>query len=787
MDRTSGPVANIQHLETRENLGKKIQLKSKSTNAMDTEINKQEINPQEKKKQINSEDKKKCKSTKGKANSEAKIEENKTLIRQYVTQLTKGCGRRACKNKDCLSNPGMVKINRKKAVIKAVKLAQKKGKSSLCLPMEMPPAGQVKGMFDTAKTSGDWTEISWLVEKVFSNANLISQSFFEKDSHGNHADLSKDSALVDFKEMDEVYQLISSTEELSRILNNAISTLIKKTHFVESSTSSDTSPSHKTLIKLRAFIILLDNYHHWKNINHQKCFIEFLSVTVGKFPKNCLDVLEKWLAVLWDQERLQAMLSLTQQFITLRWFGRSSENKVNPESSVIHGTKLLGIIHGANTEQKKIYEGKTTIGYKEFYNETVNEQLNIEAEYDRWKSNKFSFANHPYILHPASKAEILQFDARGQMQEQLETAIFDALVNDSRAINASIVHLNLKVHRDNLIEDTIRQLQITKTRDLKKHLKVEFIGEQGVDAGGVTKEFFQLIIAQIFDEKYGMFTYSDETRTFWFSRTSFENEMYELIGMILGLAIYNAVILDIRFPDVVYKKLMGLTPDLNDYESAFPDMGKGLRQLLAFDGDVANTYCRNFEVSYEYWGETKVVELKKGGGDIPVTEKNRNEYVKLYVEYMLMKSIKDQFQYFKYGFDAVCSGESLSLFRWQEIELLICGCPELNFNDLEDGCRLQDGYDEKSQVIKNFWEIVHEFSFEDKKKLLFFCTGSDRAPIKGLGSLNFTISKNGGDSNRLPTAHTCFNHLLLPEYSTKEKLKRLLSAAIQNSKGFGLL
>lgn len=80
--------------------------------------------------------------------------------------------------------------------------------------------------------------------------------------------------------------------------------------------------------------------------------------------------------------------------------------------------------------------------------------------------------------------------------------------------------------------------------------------------------------------------------------------------------------------------------------------------------------------------------------------------------------------------------------------------------------------------------------------------GTDRVPIKGLGELEFVIAKNGPDSDRflrcaltvshsvvlfrLPTSHTCFNHLLLPEYSSAEKLRRLLMLAIANSTGFGL-
>eukprot|EP00456_Euglypha_rotunda_P000427 TRINITY_DN10075_c0_g1_i3.p1 TRINITY_DN10075_c0_g1~~TRINITY_DN10075_c0_g1_i3.p1 ORF type:complete len:102 (+),score=8.24 TRINITY_DN10075_c0_g1_i3:303-608(+) len=99
----------------------------------------------------------------------------------------------------------------------------------------------------------------------------------------------------------------------------------------------------------------------------------------------------------------------------------------------------------------------------------------------------------------------------------------------------------------------------------------------------------------------------------------------------------------------------------------------------------------------------------------------------------------------------------------------------------------EEPYSADHRVIKDFWQVVHDMKLEDKKKLLFFATGSDRVPIKGLGNLSFAVSRSGPDSDKLPTSHTCFNHLLLPEYATRAKLERLLQLAIRHSKGFGLL
>jgi len=128
----------------------------------------------------------------------------------------------------------------------------------------------------------------------------------------------------------------------------------------------------------------------------------------------------------------------------------------------------------------------------------------------------------------------------------------------------------------------------------------------------------------------------------------------------------------------------------------------------------------------------------------------------------------------------------LQLFLPEELELLVCGDPTLDFDALEEGTYYDNGFTAEHPTVKAFWEIVHSFTLEQKKRLLFFTTGSDRAPIGGLSKLKLIVARNGPDSDRLPTSHTCFNHLLLPEYSTKEKLRDYLLKAISNAEGFGL-
>ncbi|RHY62594.1 hypothetical protein DYB30_014027 [Aphanomyces astaci] len=143
---------------------------------------------------------------------------------------------------------------------------------------------------------------------------------------------------------------------------------------------------------------------------------------------------------------------------------------------------------------------------------------------------------------------------------------------------------------------------------------------------------------------------------------------FELIGILLGLAIYNGVILDLHFPPLVYKKLMEQSVTLSDVEASQPALGRGLRQLLLFDGDVESVFQRSFQVSYQVFGEMKTIDLVPNA--------------------------------FHRGFHLVCGGHALALFRCEELELLLCGSPDLDFEALESVTQYDSGFSEHSDVIK---------------------------------------------------------------------------------------
>ena len=347
-----------------------------------------------------------------------------------------------------------------------------------------------------------------------------------------------------------------------------------------------------------------------------------------------------------------------------------------------------------------------------------------------------------------------------------------------------------RLRRTHLVADALDEVARQRQRDLFKPLRVHFLGEDGVDGGGVQKEFFQLFFEEVFTATYGMFKQFAETQTLWFDSGSLElDEEFYLVGVLVGMAVYNRVLLDAGFPRLLYAKLLGQPVGLRDLAGFQPDVARSLEKLLSWEGPgaVEDVFALDFTINTQRFDRTETVELKPGGREVAVTAKNREEYVELYVDFLLNRAVARQYEAFARGFLTLVGGQALELFRPQELENLVCGTQVLDFKALEANARYEGGYGPGTPVCRWFWYIVNEeFGPEEKKQLLKFFTGSDRAPIGGLRHLKCKIQRAGPDSMQLPTAHTCFNTLLLPEYGSRGKTRDRVLTAITNCTTFGL-
>ncbi|OQO06556.1 hypothetical protein B0A48_08339 [Cryoendolithus antarcticus] len=433
--------------------------------------------------------------------------------------------------------------------------------------------------------------------------------------------------------------------------------------------------------------------------------------------------------------------------------------------------------------------------------------------------DKFAFCQYPFLLSLGAKIRILEFDARRQMELKAREAYFDSVV---RARDGG-QHFHLRVRRDCMVDDSLQQIASAVGaggEDVKKGLRVQFAGEDGVDAGGLRKEWFLLLVREVFDADHGLFLWDDESGCCWFNPGTFETgEEYFLVGALLGLAIYNSTILDCRLPSFLWRKLLASAPStpgstattppmtytLTDLAQLHPSLATGLQTLLTFSGDVQETYAWSFAAPISRYGTHTTYPLLPNGDDIPVTNANRTQFVDLYTRHLLDTSVTRQFEPFKRGFWTVCAGNALSLFRPEEVELLVRGSEEAeidvdtlravavyeNFRSPLPSHPLLPTPSETVPLISWFWELFAEAPPSRQRKLLGFITGSDRIPALGAASLVLRIVAGGKgwgkeSAERFPSARTCFNQMLLWGYESKAVLAERLWRAVEEGEGFGL-
>lgn len=113
------------------------------------------------------------------------------------------------------------------------------------------------------------------------------------------------------------------------------------------------------------------------------------------------------------------------------------------------------------------------------------------------------------------------------------------------------------------------------------------------------------------------------------------NINFELIGILMGLAIYNNIILDVSFPQAIYKLLLFEEPNFEDLKEWQPEIAQSLEYILGYNEELPleEALGMTFTIEVENFGERIDYELKPNGGEIFVTEQNREEYVKLFVQY----------------------------------------------------------------------------------------------------------------------------------------------------------
>ncbi|XP_022340734.2 E3 ubiquitin-protein ligase Su(dx)-like isoform X2 [Crassostrea virginica] len=360
--------------------------------------------------------------------------------------------------------------------------------------------------------------------------------------------------------------------------------------------------------------------------------------------------------------------------------------------------------------------------------------------------------------------------------------------------NALPGHVKITVSRDNLFEDSFQQIMRLQPFDLRRRLYIIFKGEEGLDYGGVAREWFFHLSHDVLNPMYCLFEYASTSNyCLQINAASSVNPdhlvYFRFIGRLIAMALYHGKFIDSGFTLPFYKRMLSKKLYLKDIETIDPEFYNSLVWIR--DNSIEECGLELFfTADFEVLGKVEQHDLKEGGSEIKVTEENKEEYIDLMTNWRFSRGVEEQSKAFLDGFSEVVPLQWLQYFDERELELMLCGMQEMDVDDWERNT-IYRHYQRNSKQVMWFWKFVKEIDNEKKIRLLQFVTGTCRLPVGGFAELmgsngpqRFCIEKVGKET-WLPRSHTCFNRLDLPPYRSYEQLVEKLTMAIEETEGFG--
>lgn len=725
------------------------------------------------------------------------------IVLGYLSQIVKGCDAIECDNEYCKSCPKFKYFNikdEKELQKKAIELSRNhSSENHLC--KNLSPIQYDKDFLSKIKYpnftdfKNNTSDISNILLNEFKDQYNYSYAFFETQDDRNN--LIEDKLYFD----DERLELFAQNFEKNRQSFVEFSSIVIM-HVNEVcnifGVGNDQNENNKTSVPIQ--------YHHIRMIYLNLFFLSlfpandvnphFSKTLKCIYKTSVLKQMVGYLKTIFSNtpKVFQHVLTYTQDNITMASilndkfsFSGEIEEEIEENTEAIapeirNMAMFIDLLRRSNTSLP------TRVFVNEVFTDNFIEKYKID-DLLRYLQGNFSYLTIPSILTLKSKSENLK-------------RYFSLLQNRQRhLILLEDPFFSIVVHRDRLIEEAVQKVSNANPNDYLKTLRVKFVDEQGVDAGGVSREFFYLVCNEIFHIKYGMFQETPNGK-YWFvsdAKSMSPPIYFNLMGTIIGLAIYNSTILPIRFPLLMYKKLWGQETTLDDYEEIDPEIVHSLKSLLNTkrenpDFDFSELDMM-FYINQDVYGDMIDIPLCPDGLEKKVTSENLEEYVDLYSKWLLNDSVKIAFEKFQIGFNRVIDARTSALpyplvvrklIAYDEVDILVSGEEIIHWEALKQNCEYSDGYNKDSQPVVWFWEIFDEMTSDEKQQFFRFSTGSDRAPVGGLHLFKLTIQKVN-DTNKLPVSHTCFNIFSLPNYTSKEEMRTKINLSLKYAEGFGLI
>jgi E3 ubiquitin-protein ligase HUWE1 len=345
-----------------------------------------------------------------------------------------------------------------------------------------------------------------------------------------------------------------------------------------------------------------------------------------------------------------------------------------------------------------------------------------------------------------------------------------------------------------MLQQSLACLGAAKAIDLlAKNLSINVNGEKGIDAGGLTRDWFDTLgraLAVSAETGEGhLMVLPDKTLAPRPYDTRF-SDLYAT-GRLIGLALWFGIPLPLPLGTVTCKFMLDVPISPVDLQRLDPDFVQfRVKPILRPSGvsDLEAALGEPLTFMSAATEERASKELCPGGEQMRVTEENKQEYLKLLCEHHLCGDTQEQIKVLLEGLWDIFPKDSLTCsgITHRELALLISGYPSIDVDDWRAHTKM-NFISPCDQVVAWFWEMVKEMSEEERAKLLHFATGSSRLPSNGFAGVSpdFNISIQGDETEHLPHAHTCGNQLVLPRYTSREQLVEKFKIALSNDEGFG--
>ncbi|KPV73246.1 uncharacterized protein RHOBADRAFT_38436 [Rhodotorula graminis WP1] len=393
---------------------------------------------------------------------------------------------------------------------------------------------------------------------------------------------------------------------------------------------------------------------------------------------------------------------------------------------------------------------------------------------------------------------VIPFETRVAIFRQFVSSDFQRLgLGDASSFSPRSRHRAVVRRGNHLAEDAFKQLNGLGA-ELKKRVEIVFVDEHGIeesgiDGGGLFKELLTSLSKEVFNTDRGLWLATSQNELYpnphTYAREPNQLAWFAFVGRILGKALYQGILVNVKFAGFFLSKWLGRQAYLDDLASLDPELYRGLVSLKNYSGNVEDLSL-NFTITEEDFGVTRTIDLIPRGSEIAVTNENRLQYIVLVSNYRLNVQIAPQCRAFFSGLSEMVNPRWLRLFSQSELAVLVGGTEDpIDIDDLR-AHTVYSGWsaDENTPTIRAFWDVVSSFGKEDRAKLVRFVTACERPPLLGFGQLNplFAIRKAGDNQSRLPTSSTCINLLRLEEYSDPANLREKLLYAINSGAGFDL-